>query len=218
MPKQLPIRVLVVDDQQSAYQLCAAIGLEMGLVCSQAKSAAEAIKQVQTDAPELILADMSMGDMSGLALLAQIKKHSPRTVVAVMSACSTIETAVEAMRLGACDFIVKPFHSEKFKLTLKRMVESLRFAQKNEFSHSRQAAAVQVLPVLYTDLEQLERLTVQRVFAQVAGDKEKAQKLLGISRATLYRKIKRYGLQRRQGGAKRGLRDSTAPVILLSQS
>ncbi len=49
-----------------------------------------------------------------------------------------------------------------------------------------------------TDLEELERLTMQRVFEQVDGDKEQAQKLLGISRATLYRKIKRYGIQTRR--------------------
>ena len=53
---------------------------------------------------------------------------------------------------------------------------------------------------LCTDLEELERLTVRRVFEQVGGDKEQAQKLLGISRATLYRKIKRYGIETRRRG------------------
>jgi DNA-binding NtrC family response regulator len=53
-----------------------------------------------------------------------------------------------------------------------------------------------------TDLEELERITVQRVFEQVGGDKEQAQKLLGISRATLYRKIKRYGIETRMAAKK----------------
>jgi len=52
--------------------------------------------------------------------------------------------------------------------------------------------------LLCSDLEEMERLTMQRVFNQVEGDKEQAQKLLGISRATLYRKIKRYGIRTRQ--------------------
>ena len=57
-------------------------------------------------------------------------------------------------------------------------------------------------PAPCTDLEELERLTVQQVFEQVGGDKVQAQKLLGISRATLYRKIKRYGIETRMARRK----------------
>jgi DNA-binding NtrC family response regulator len=56
------------------------------------------------------------------------------------------------------------------------------------------------MPLPCTDLEELERLTVQRVFELVHGDKLQAQKMLGISRATLYRKIKRYGIETRRYG------------------
>jgi DNA-binding NtrC family response regulator len=74
---------------------------------------------------------------------------------------------------------------------------------------------------LCTDLEELEKLTMQRVFQQVDGDKEQAQRLLGISRATLYRKIKRYGIQTRQNGQKvpvRVVRGERERMILLSQT
>jgi DNA-binding NtrC family response regulator len=168
------------------------------------ESAAEAMKLVVNDAPDLILADLADVDISALELLAEIKKYRLQSIVALMSATGTIEIAVEAMRLGASDFVVKPLQTEKLRLTLMRMVESFRLSQKNELFQSRQRSVGQVLPSFPVDLEGLERLAVQRVFEQVAGNKEKAQKLLGISRATLYRKIKRYGIQSAQEEIKRG--------------
>jgi len=123
-----------------------------------------------------------------------------------MSAYGTVPNAVEAMRLGACDFLVKPFRVGELKPVLDRMVEKVQNVRA-EAVHLRQQDAQQAglaAGLLCTDLEEMERLTMQRVFNQVAGDKEQAQKLLGISRATLYRKIKRYGLRTRQEVLARG--------------
>jgi DNA-binding NtrC family response regulator len=148
-----------------------------------------------------VLTEMVMGKISGLQLLAEVKKRSPFTEVALMSACGTIESAVEAMRLGAYDFVVKPFRVDKLKLMLSRMVDKVRLVRENESLRACLQSKVQcesASPLPCTDLEELERLTVQRVFERVGGDKEQAQKLLGISRATMYRKIKRYGIQTRQ--------------------
>jgi DNA-binding NtrC family response regulator len=181
------MQMLIVDDQPGIRALCATLGGGMGLVCRQAESAGEALERVDRDAPELMLADLVLGRSSGLELLAEVKKRSPQTEVVLMSACGTMESAVQAMRLGASDFIVKPFRAEEFRLLLERMVEKVRRMRENE-----------LLRVLGSDLGELERLTVRRVFAQVDGDKEQARRLLGISRATLYRKLKRYGIQTRQ--------------------
>ena len=68
---------------------------------------------------------MVPGTSSGLELLAEVKKRSPQTEVALMSAYGTIESAVQAMRLGAYDFVVKPFREEEFRLVLERMVEKV---------------------------------------------------------------------------------------------
>jgi DNA-binding NtrC family response regulator len=102
------------------------------------------------------------------------------------------------------------------------MVQKVRSARDNAWLGGPQGGAqfASGPPVLSTHLGELERFTVQRVFEQVDGDKEKAQKLLGISRATMYRKLKRYGIQTRQQ------QENTAPktdpaaerMILLSQS
>jgi DNA-binding NtrC family response regulator len=225
MSNQGPLRLLIVDEQPGVRALCAAIGHAMGLVCSQAESADEGLERVGNDAPELMLADLLPGKSSGLELLAEVKKRSPQTEVALMSAYGTIESAVRAMRLGAYDFVVKPFRAEEFGLVLKGMVEKVRLTRDNEgiCAPPGGAHAAYEPPVLSTDLGELERFTVRRVFEQVDGDKEKAQKLLGISRATLYRKLKRYGIQtrpfRQQPVDTEQKTDAAAErMILLSQS
>jgi DNA-binding NtrC family response regulator len=212
-----PIRLLIVDDQLSIRQLCAAIGERMGLACVQAESALAALQVMESEAAELILADLEMGGRSGLDLLAEVKRRWPLTEVALMGSYGSPESALQARRLGAYDFVVKPFRVEEFQRVLERMAEKARLVQENELLRTRveklggygpadgdsnagMQGGVKMAPAsvaLCTDLEELERLTVRRVFEQVGGDKEQAQKLLGISRATLYRKIKRYGIETR---------------------
>lgn len=222
MSDRRPMRLLIMDGQPGVRDLCAAIGDALGLVCLQAESADEVLARVESDAPELLLAELLPG---GLELLARVKKRSPQTEVTLMSACGTIESAVQAMRLGAYDFVVKPFRAEEFRLVLEGMVEKVRLARDSAVICGPQGGAPlsSEPPVLSTDLGELERFTVQRVFEQVDGDREKAQKLLGISRATMYRKLKRYGIQtkslRTQPADTEQNTDAAAErMILLSQS
>jgi DNA-binding NtrC family response regulator len=218
------IRLLIVDDQPGIRQLCATIGCRMGLRCAQASSAGAALEEMGNQAAELMLADLAMGGSSGLELLAEVKRRWPLTEVALMSSYGSLESAVQAIRLGAYDFVVKPFRVEEFQRVLERMAEKARLVRENEILRTRlqthggygptddlatgtaQQMGLRSLgrtklaptpPAPCTDLEEVERLTVQRVLEQVGGDKEQAQKLLGISRATLYRKIKRYGIEMR---------------------
>jgi DNA-binding NtrC family response regulator len=215
-----PIRILIVDDRQSTCHLCAAIGREMGLECLHAEDAKEALERVENEAPELMLADLSLASTSGMELLTEVKRRSPHTEVAVALPFESAETALDAMRKGAYASIAKPLREENVRLILERMVEKVRLVREIEYLRNRlqsKPQSVVVLPLQCNDLDELERLTVQRVFEQVGGDKERAQKLLGISRATLYRKMKRYGIQARRRTPGREGRDAAERVILLSQ-
>ena len=199
-----PLRLLIVDDQQAVRQLCATIGSRLGLECTQLESAEAALEQMSHRTAELILSELHSGGNSGLELLAEVKRRWPLTEVALMSSYASVESAVHAMRLGAYDFVVKPFRVEEFQLVLERMAEKALLVRENKLLRNRLQGRTKPS---CTDLEELERLTVQRVFEQVQGDKEEAQRLLGISRATLYRKIKRYGIAkapRKKGPAKAG--------------
>jgi DNA-binding NtrC family response regulator len=195
MPDPTPLRLLIVDGQQGIRRLCAAIGGRLGLECAQLESAEAALAQMTAQAAELILADLEADKNSGLDLLAEVKRRWPLTEVALMSSYGSKESALQAMRLGAYDFVVKPFRVEEFQLVLERMAEKARLVREIRLLRSRlHGRAGVAMPAPCTDLEELERITVQRVFEQVGGDREEARRLLGISRATLYRKIKRYGL------------------------
>lgn len=216
MSEPRPIRLLIVDDQLSISSLCASLGQRMGLECFQAQSAEEALDRLENLAPDLMLADLVLRNRSGLELLAEVKKRLPLTEVALMSAHGTIASAVQAMRLGAYDFIVKPFEVGELKLVLERMAEQVQSARVDQL-HRQPLSTTPATALACTDLQEVERLTMQRVFEQVDGDKEQAQKLLGISRATLYRKIKRYGIQARQVRPEEVTRGTVERMVLLSQ-
>jgi DNA-binding NtrC family response regulator len=185
---------LIVEDQPELRQLCARLAARLGLECVEADSAEAALSMAEREVPDIILADLVLGRMSGLELLAKVKQRWPQVDMALMSGHANIELAVEGMRLGAFDFAVKPIQVDRMLLLLESMAQNVR-RRRAAYHAQMEAASRASWPADCTDLEELERLTVQRVFEQVKGDKVEAQRRLGISRATLYRKIKRYGIR-----------------------
>ena len=137
MSDDFRIQLLVVDDQQSIRKLCCTIGASLGFACHEAESGEAALSYLQAESPDLILADLKMENMTGLEFLEQVKKQLPRTEVAIMTGYGTIETAVQAMKLGAYDYITKPFRVEELKLVLQRMAEKVRLVEENQFLRAR---------------------------------------------------------------------------------
>ena len=133
MTDDLKIKLLVVDDEQSIRRLCMTIGGSLGFVCSEAESAESAITQLETDPPDLVLTDLKLPNQSGVELLKQMRSLLPRTEVAIMTGHGSIESAVDAMKLGAYDYIEKPFRVEKMRLLLQRMAEKVRLVNENAF-------------------------------------------------------------------------------------
>jgi len=130
-------RLLVVDDEQSIRRLCMTIGNTLGYVCAEAESAEAALARLDTDTPDLLLTDLKLPNMSGVELLKQTKQLLPHTEVAIMTGHGSIESAVDAMKLGAYDYIEKPFRVEKMRLLLQRMAEKVRLVTENEFLRER---------------------------------------------------------------------------------
>jgi two-component system, NtrC family, response regulator AtoC len=133
MTDDLKIKLLVVDDEQSIRKLCMTIGNSLGFVCAEAESAESAITRLETDPPDVVLTDLKLPNQSGVELLKQIKSLLPRTEVAIMTGHGSIESAVDAMKLGAYDYIEKPFRVEKMRLLLQRMSEKVRLVNENAF-------------------------------------------------------------------------------------
>jgi two-component system response regulator AtoC len=137
MTEDFRIHFLIVDDQQSIRKLCVTIGASLGFSCDEAESAEAALRFLESNAPDIVLVDLRMAEMSGLEFLAAVKKMLPRTEVAIMTGYGSIESAVQAMKLGAYDYITKPFRVEELKMTLQRMAEKVRLVAENEFLRER---------------------------------------------------------------------------------
>jgi len=136
--QDLGIRLLVVDDEQSIRKLCMTVGEALGFSCLEASSAEAALAQLEDQPAHMILTDMVMPNMSGLEFLDRVKKLLPRTEVAVMTGHGSVETAVQAMKLGAYDYISKPFAPlEELRLFLRRMAEKVRLVEENQFLRER---------------------------------------------------------------------------------
>jgi DNA-binding NtrC family response regulator len=137
MSDTIKVRLLVVDDEQSIRKLCMTIGSSLGYACTEAESAEMAISRIEQEAPDLILSDLKLPTQSGVELLRQAKALFPHTEVAIMTGHGSIESAVDAMKLGAYDYIEKPFRVEKMRLLLQRMAEKVRLVTENEFLRER---------------------------------------------------------------------------------
>ena len=138
MSDDLRIRLLVVDDEQSIRRLCMAVGEALGFVCLEADSGESALALLEEQPAHVVLTDMVMPNMSGLEFLERVKKLLPRSEVAVMTGHGSIETAVQAMKLGAYDYISKPFSPlEELRLFLRRMAEKVHLVEENQFLRER---------------------------------------------------------------------------------
>ncbi len=138
MSEDLRIRLLVVDDEQSIRKLCMTVGEALNFACIEADNGESALALLEEHPAHMILTDLVMPNMSGLEFLEKAKKLLPRTEVAVMTGHGSVETAVQAMKLGAYDFISKPFTPlEELRLFLRRMAEKVRLVEENQFLRER---------------------------------------------------------------------------------
>ena len=137
MSDDLKIKLLVVDDEQSIRKLCMTIGNSLGFLTNEAESAEIAVTRLETDPPDLVLTDLKLPNQSGVELLKQIRTVLPRAEIAIMTGHGSIESAVDAMKLGAYDYIEKPFRVEKLRLLLQRMAEKIRLVNENAFLRDR---------------------------------------------------------------------------------
>ena len=125
-------RVLVVDDERSMRELLAIMLRQAGHDVTVADGGEAAIKALKSDTFDLVITDLRMREVDGLAVLRTAKDHSPQTVVLVITAFASTETAVEAMKLGAYDYLTKPFKLDEIKLTIANALERKRLQDENQ--------------------------------------------------------------------------------------
>jgi two-component system response regulator HydG len=119
-------KVLVVDDQKNMRATTAILLRQAGYRVEEAEDGASAIQRLQQDAFDVVLTDLRMPSTDGMELLRAVQRASPETQVIVMTAYGTIESAVEAIRLGAHDFLEKPFKEDEVLVRVAKALEKRR--------------------------------------------------------------------------------------------
>ncbi len=128
LPEGLPaFRILVVDDDASLRKACCEIACSMGFVPLAAGSVSEALTVLRQKPVEMLLLDLKLPGGGGLKMLSEVKTLYPETGVVVMTAFATVASAVEAMRIGAGDYLTKPFALEELTGVLGRSSRRLHF-------------------------------------------------------------------------------------------
>jgi len=185
------LRFLIVDDEQSIRRLCMTVGQGLNFSCSEAETAEAALASIETEPPDVVVTDLKLPSLSGADLLRKIKELLPRTEVAIMTGHGSIESAVEAMREGAYDYIEKPFRVERLRQLLQRMAEKVRLVTENQFLRERVDAQTDVEGITGTSakiqdvLRMVSRLKDIRTPVLITGESGTGKEL--IARAIHFR-------------------------------
>jgi two-component system, NtrC family, response regulator HydG len=125
-------RILIADDQQDMRDSLAATLAREGHEIVAADDGAAALSKLQEKKFDLLMSDLRMPKMTGIELLAESKRLRPEMPVILMTAFASVQTAVEAMKMGAYDYLQKPFDGDEVKLTVERTLEHARLRQENQ--------------------------------------------------------------------------------------
>jgi len=123
--------ILIVDDEDATRALCRDIAAEMGLEVHTASTTNEALELLEQAPLDIVVTDLKVPQLGGLELLKRISAAQPNTSVMVLTQYGTIETAVTATRLGAKDYVTKPFHVEELRAKIERLIQSVELDHEN---------------------------------------------------------------------------------------
>ncbi|MBI3804476.1 MAG: sigma-54-dependent Fis family transcriptional regulator [Nitrospirae bacterium] len=155
-------KVLIVDNEKSMRDFLTIVLKKEGYLVETAEDGDHALKILEKDIFDVVLTDMKMPRMSGLDLLKALKDLSAETIVIMMTAYASTETAIEAMKEGAYDYLTKPFQIDEVKLIIRNALERRKLRQEN------------------TQLRQ--ELKGQATFTQIIGKSEKMRRVLDLVR------------------------------------
>jgi two-component system response regulator AtoC len=191
MTDDLQLRFLIVDDEQSIRRLCMTVGQGLGFVCGEAETAEAAAEALDMAPPDIVVTDLKLPSLSGVELLRKIKDVSPRTEVAIMTGHGSIESAVDAMRKGAYDYIEKPFRVERLRQLLQRMAEKVQLVAENRFLRECVNSETQLDGIIGTSakiqdvLKMVSRLKDSRTPVLITGESGTGKEL--VARAIHFR-------------------------------
>ena len=158
-------RILVVDDEKSMQEFLEILLRREGYDVAVCGSANEAILALESDDFDLVLSDIQMPGMTGLELLDHVKSASPDTLLVLITAYGTTESAVEAMKLGAYDYLTKPCSVDEIRLVVEKALEKRDLSSENVRLRRRLSEQTPLPAVLGKSHEMVEVSTLVRQVA-----------------------------------------------------
>ncbi len=125
------VNILIVDDEEIVRESLASWLEEDGYEVKVAENADRALERLPEKDWNLAMVDLKMPGMDGIELMEEIRKLRPETIVIIMTAYATVDTAVQAMKKGAYDYIVKPFNPEDLSMTIRKIIEHQKLLKEN---------------------------------------------------------------------------------------
>lgn len=155
-------KILVVDDEQSLREVLSIMLKRAGYAVTSAIDGEDAVELLQKEIYDLVITDLRMPKVDGLEVLRAVKSASPETVVLIITAFASADSAVEAMKQGAYDYLTKPFQVDEVQLIIRNALEKRRLTTENMLLKREMAS--------------------QSSFAQLVGQSEAMQKVFEVVR------------------------------------
>jgi two-component system response regulator PilR (NtrC family) len=153
-------KILVVDDERGLREVLSIMLKRAGYAVTEASDGEEAIGHISKEIFDLVITDLRMPKADGMAVLKAVQSSSPETVVLVMTAFATSDSAVDAMKQGAYDYLTKPFQVDEVQLIIRNALEKRRLSTENILLKREMAS--------------------QSSFAQIVGQSESMQKVFDV--------------------------------------
>jgi DNA-binding NtrC family response regulator len=126
-----PMNILIVDDEQTIRETCAVVAEQCGMKATGVATAEEALEVLEHSAVDILLTDLKLPQANGVELLRLVHDLHPQVTVVVLTQYGTIESAVEVTRMGAVDYVTKPFRIEELRSRLERVARAVELQQEN---------------------------------------------------------------------------------------
>jgi DNA-binding NtrC family response regulator len=127
----VPMNILIVDDEQSIRETCATVSEQCGMKAVAVSTAEEALEVLEHSAIDILLTDLKLQQTNGVELVKQVHDRHPEVAAVVLTQYGTIESAVEVTRMGAVDYVTKPFRIEELRSRLERVARAVELQQEN---------------------------------------------------------------------------------------
>ena len=177
-------KIMVVDDDSLGREYLCETLMRGGYEVISASNGQQAIARISKEPCDAIFLDMKMPGMCGMEVLEKIKSISPETVVILMTAHGTIETAVEAMKKGAYDYIIKPFSPDQIELLISRVNERQKLITENRYWRSNSNIDEKLNPVFSRNskmsviYEQIKKIAQSKASVLIQGESGTGKELI----------------------------------------